>query len=289
MDQLKLAGEMLPLAWRQAGKACFPPDTEEIRLRVGRTPTYLRGGEEQAICTGTVTEEDLLRILEKATGASMHTAAPTLAQGYVSYRGLRIGVCGIGVEENGKMCGMRSVSSLCIRIARACQGICADAARELLKSGFANTLILGRPGDGKTTALRELIRVLADTGRRISVVDERNELAAIDGAKACFDLGRCSDVLTGVPKEVGILMLLRTMNPEILAMDEITKPRDAEAAIQAYGCGVGILASAHASNSDELWKRPVYRDLLQAHVFSQCLQIRRQGAARTYTLEKLGA
>lgn len=289
MDQLKLAGELLPLAWRQAGKACLPPDTEEIRLRVGRTPTYLRGGEEQPICTGIVTEEDLLRILEKATGASMHTAAPSLAQGYVSYRGIRIGVCGTGVSENGKMTGLRSVSSLCIRISRAFPGICDEIAQRLLNSGFSNTLILGSPGDGKTTVLRELIRVLSDAGRRVSVVDERNELASCDRGKTSFDLGRCSDVLTGIPKDEGTLLLLRSMNPEILAMDEITKPRDAEAAIQAYGCGVGILASAHASNSDELWKRPVYRDLLQAHVFSQCLQIRRQGAARTYTLEKLGA
>ena len=289
MDQLKLAAELLPLAWRQACGCVLPPDTEEIRLRVGRAPTYLSRGEERCLCGSQVAEEDLLRILEKATGASMHTAAPTLAQGFVSYRGIRIGVCGNGVEEKGRLGGMRSVTSLCIRIARSCPGICAEAARQLLERGFANTLILGRPGDGKTTALRELIRVLADAGRRIAVVDERNELAAYDGAKAAFDLGRCSDVLTGVPKNEGILMLLRAMNPEILAMDEITKPADAEAALQAIGCGVGILASAHASNPDELWKRPVYRELLQAQVFSQCLRIRRQGAARIYSLEKISA
>ncbi len=287
MDQRKLAAELLPLAWRQAFEGILPPDTEELRLRAGRAPTYLRGGEERPICTGSVTEEDLLRVLEKATGASMHTAAPSLAQGFVSYRGIRIGICGTGVCENGKICGMRSVSSLCIRIGRACHGICSEAAKQLLESGFANTWILGKPGDGKTTALRELIRILSDAGRRISIVDERNELAAYDGATPSFDLGRCSDVLTGVSKDEGILMLLRAMNPEILAVDEITKPRDAEAVLQAYGCGVGILASAHATSLDELWKRPVYRELLQAQVFQQCLWIRRHGAVRTYSLEKI--
>lgn len=287
MDQLKLAAELLPLAWRQAEITRLPPDTEEIRLRVGKAPTYLRGGEERPICRGTVTEEDLLRILEKATGASMHTAAPSLAQGYVSYRGLRIGVCGTGVSENGKMIGLRSVSSLCVRISRAFPGICDEITRVLLNSDFSNMLIIGSPGAGKTTVLRELIRALSDAGRRVSVVDERNELAAYEGGKYSFDLGRCSDVLTGIPKDEGIVLLLRSMNPEILAMDEITKSRDAEAVLQAFGCGVGLLASAHASKPDELWKRPVYRELLQAGVFPHCLCIHRKGIVRTYSLEKI--
>ena len=289
MDRLQIAEELLPAAWRQVPGPLFPEGTEEIRLRCGKAPSYLIGGKEQAFRTSPVEEEQLQRILEKATGASMHAAAASLSRGFLSYRGIRIGVCGTASLQNGAISGFRRISSLAIRIPRACRGICDEAAARLMREGVPNTLIIGRPGDGKTTALRELIRVLSDRGLRIGVVDERNELAAMDVSGPGFDLGRCSDVLTGVDKGEGMTMLLRGMNPQILAMDEITRLSDAEAVLQAQGCGVGILASAHAAGMEELRQRPVYRQLLEQKVFSACLLIRRSGGERRYTLERLGS
>lgn len=287
MDRLQCAVELLPQSWRTAPGPLVPPETEEIRLRIGRAPTLLVGGTERIYRAEPVEESHLLRILEKATGASMHTAAPALAEGYISCRGIRIGVCGTGVYHNGVLSGFRELSSLAIRVPRECRGICDEAARQLLTEGFENTLILGRPGDGKTTALRELIRSLSEKGYRVGVVDERNELAAVDGPAAQFDLGRCSDVLTGVPKAEGAMMLLRGMNPQILAMDEISREKDLDAALQVCGCGVGLLASAHAAHPAELRQRGAYRALLDRGIFARCLLIERHGAERRYRLEKL--
>ena len=195
MDKRREALELLPASWRGSVERLDWDKAEEIRLRVGRRPSLLSSGKEAEFREDTVSEEDLQRILEKATCASMHTAAPSLAAGYVEYKGVRVGVCGAALSREGKICAFRSLSSLAIRIPRECRGICAEAIGRLLQEGFCSTLVLGAPGAGKTTALRELIRRLADSGLRVGVADERNELSAMESGGFAFDLGRCSDVL----------------------------------------------------------------------------------------------
>lgn len=287
MNTLERALDLLPHPWIQAARAFSDHDPEEIRLRVGRDATVLLPGGERSLPGTRVSEETLLRILEIATGASMHTAAPALSEGYLNYRGLRIGVCGTAVMKEERIAGFRHVSSLAIRIPRECREICKKETETLIRSGFQNTLIIGSPGAGKTTVLRELIRRLSENGYRVGVSDERNELAAMDGADAQFDLGKHSDVLTGVPKVEGAMMLLRGMNPQILAMDEISQQRDLDAVRQIFGCGTGLLVSTHGSDPSELKKRPGYRELLDMGVFSYLLRIRKNGANRQYELERI--
>ena len=121
------------------------------------------------------------------------------------------------------------------------------------------------------------------------MVDERCELTgAVDGA-AGFDLGCRSDVLTGVPKAEGAMLLLRSLNPRLVAMDEITRPEDLEAVIELAGCGVGILATAHAADPEGMRLRPLYRELLDAGIFQRTVCIEGQGSARRYTLRELRA
>ena len=289
MDGYERALSLLPQPMRAAAGAFSGSLAEEFRLRIGKAPSILADGKERVFVEKQVQEEDLMRILEKATGASLHTAAPAMAEGYLSYRGLRIGVCGTAVLRNGTVSGFRSVSSLAIRIPRECCGICDRALETLTENGFSNTLVIARPGGGKTTALRDLIRGLSRRGLRVGVADERNELAAVDGPLAQFDLGPCSDVLTGIPKAEAAMMLLRGMNPEIIAMDEITRERDMEAVLQIHGCGVGILSSVHATDPDELRRRRESRELLERGIFRYVLQIQGTGCRRRYRVERLQA
>ena len=179
--------------------------------------------------------------------------------------------------------GFREFSSIAIRIPRECRGICADAVYTLCGRPRFGCIILGAPGSGKTTALRDMIRLFSERGYRVGVADERGEISG-DGE---FDLGSCSDVITGLGKAESAMLLLRGMNPQIIAMDEITQGADADAIREICCCGVELLATAHARNADELRRRSVFAELLDTGTFKYALNIRGAGSARSYELEEL--
>lgn len=287
MNNHEHAMQLLPARYMEEYRQTAFGHAEEIRLRTGRRPGFIYKGTELILSGEPLTETDLIRTMEKATGASVHTAMGEIAKGYVSSRGLRIGICGTAVMSGGEIKGFRNLSSLAIRIPQEHRGICDGVIRELYAQGYENTLVLSPPGMGKTTALREIIRRLSDGGTRFGVIDERNELAAFDGGTAQFDLGRRSDVITGAPKDAAAMILLRGMNPQVIAMDEITKSEDAGVVRDIYGCGVGILASAHAAGTAELKKRPVYRELLAQGIFRSAVVIGMEKGERRYKTERL--
>jgi len=286
MERYELALQLLPgRYWPQLRE--MAPGIEEYRLRVGQPLGIVRCGREFALPGEAVSEDDVLRTLEKATGASLHTAAPAMARGYLNVRGLRIGICGDMLWSENAVRGFRSFSSLALRVPRACPGICDGAIRALYGDGYLNTLILSPPGGGKTTALREMIRCLSDRGTRLCVCDERGELAASEGATPGFDLGRHTDVLAGCPKCEAAMMLLRGMNPQIIAMDEITQREDLLAVQEIVGCGVRLLATAHAASIDDLKRRPLYRELLSLGCFQAVLVIALRGESREYSWSEI--
>jgi stage III sporulation protein AA len=163
------------------------------------------------------------------------------------------------------MSGIRSVRSLCIRIARDIPGIARKYG-----SYKGSILIIGPPGSGKTTLLRDLVRQLS-LRETVAVVDERRELFP-DG---CFDCGKALDVLSGCRKVDGIDMLLRTMGPETIALDEITAEEDCDALLRAGWCGVRLVATAHASSTADLHSRNLYKPLIKHKLFEHILVLRR--------------
>jgi len=283
MYAYKAVIKLLPERIRREFLAADCDDAEEIRIRLGQAPSIIRRGREQAVEGEVVSERDILAVLERATGASLHAAADAMAQGYIDVQGLRIGVCGT-VAANGNF---RNFSSLSIRIPHAPQGICDQVIDSVFSDGLKNCLIISPPGFGKTTALREIIRVLSENGWRIGVIDERGEIAAFDGRRMQFQLGPCTDVLTGVIKSEGAMMLLRGMNVQMMAMDEITKAGDLEVIHEIAGCGVKLLATAHASSYDELLKRELYRDLLNTKVFEYIITVKYGDDGRLYEVMRV--
>ena len=246
---------------------CFE-DVREIRLRLGKPPRLVtRTGCRDL--EGRVEEAELRFVLNAASRYSPWTAE-SLRDGYLTAPGgHRIGVCG---EGNGD--GITHVTSLCIRIARDVSGIARG-----LPSG-ESLLILGPPGSGKTTLLRDLIRLCARSAQ-VSVVDERRELFP-EG----FSRGENTDVLCGVDKPRGIDMVLRSMGPQVIAMDEVTSERDCEALIRAAWCAVRLLATAHADSVADLNRRSVYRPLVKAGLFSKAAVLDRD---RCWHLEEVEA
>ena len=261
-------------------------NVEELRIRLGKNPGIVIENRERLFVSEPSTKQDIKRIIERTTGASYHISESEISNGYISCNGIRIGVCGNVSAVNGQVRSFRNFTSLAIRVPRECRGVCDKLLEKLFSSSLDNTLIISPPGGGKTSALREICRKLSNKNYRIAVVDERNELLSDDGTGG-FDLGPHTDVLTGVSKAEGSIMLLRAMNPQIIAMDEITKECDLEAVSQIAGCGVSIIATAHASSREELLHRKIYRNLLDLGIFKNLIIISGFGHKRIYATEYL--
>lgn len=265
---------VLPPGIRREVDNRYRDTLEEVRLRQGQKVELIMGGKS-CFLPAVATREDLIFPVNTASRYSPWTAA-TAAKGYITAPGgHRIGLCGDCVVQNGQVTAVRHATSLCIRVARAFPGI-GDTAPV---SG--SLLILGPPGAGKTTLLRELIRLRSTKGSCVAVVDERGELFPLGNL---FETGPRTDVLTGCSKSQGIEMALRTMGPGCIAVDEITSAENCAALLTAGWCGVELLATAHAADCRDLYRRPVYRPLAESGLFSKALVLSRD---KSWHLERM--
>lgn len=244
--------------------ACY-----EIRLRAG-CPLVLTGvkdffvGEDASVSTLLPTApvvpkaDELEEALMKMADRSLYNRENELCHGFLTLKnGCRVGVG--GVFSFGRF---SRATSLNIRIAREIKG-CAGALSELADAGL---LIAGPPGSGKTTLLRDLIRTLSNGGKKVCVVDSREEICGISDCGAALDVGINTDVISGVPKAQGVEMALRTMFPDYIAFDEVGSGRELELISESFFSGVAILTTAHARDEKDLLRRPVTARLLDGCV-----------------------
>lgn len=263
---------ILPSRLRQQMDMLGKEDGLELRMRLDRPPMMVRK-KDTVLLEGKAALEDLNYVVNMACRYSPWTASSAAYAFLTAPGGHRIGMCGDALLKDGKMVGIQTLYSLNIRIARDFPGISSGLSRE---SG--SILVIGRPGNGKTTLLRDLIRQLSFK-ETVSVVDERGELFP-----AGFQRGDRMDVLSGCCKPEGIDRVLRTMTPDTIAIDEITAEADTGALLQAAWCGVRLLATAHAANIEDLRRREVYRPLVEKKLFSTVVVMRQD---KTYYAERM--
>jgi len=269
-------------------------EAEELRLRVGR-PLHLTLPEgEVPVAQSYVVGADLEQVLDRATEWSRYTAQESIRRGYVTAReGFRVGLCGTALMTGGDNMDIRDVSSLAVRIPRVWENVARPLLPELLREGrLMNTLILSPPGGGKTTFLRDLVRLVSQGSElaapmRVALVDERGELAAVYRGRPQLDVGAQTDVMDGCAKALAVPMLLRAMNPMVIALDEIALEEDISAVLAAAGCGAVLLATIHAGNKAELRRRSIGRALLDSGVFHRLVEIQGRGTARSCRVEVL--
>lgn len=283
MDGWERALCLLPEKRREAVCRAAPGGCEEVRLRLGRAVSVGAGGREWKTAGPPVLAQELRDVLDRASASSFQAVESQMRRGYVMAGcGVRVGLCGTAVMENGRAEGLRDFSSLCIRVAHEVRG-CADGIfPALARPSFSSTLIVSPPGAGKTTLLRELVRRLSDAGYGVAVADERGEIGAVGEDGAAFSLGERTDVMTALPKAQAVMQLVRTMGPQIVAMDEITDEADARALLAACGCGASLLATVHGASLESVRARPVMRRLLAAGAFEKAVFIRCGAGGRAY-------
>ena len=209
-----------------------------------------------------VTRQDLKETLEYISGYSLYAYEDEICQGYLSVQGgHRVGITGKVILDGEHIRGMKYISCINVRLAHQVQG-CADEVLPYIRNGeqVYHTLIIAPPRCGKTTLLRDMIRQISNgtdriQGKTVGVVDERSELAGCYQGIPQNDLGMRTDVLDGCPKAQGMLLLLRSMSPQVIAVDELGEETDRRALQKAAACGCGLLATLHGTDETDAAKR----------------------------------
>ncbi len=296
--------QIFPLHLRDGLKTLiFSEDSlEEIRIRVGQPILFLMAGKEmyfhkerRTLQNGAddayqITVEDLQSMIKFISSYSIYAYEDEIKRGFLTIQGgHRIGLAGQVVMAGKKILSMSHICFLNIRVAKQKRGCAKELIPYLIdRDSVYNTLIVSPPGIGKTTYLRDTIRILSDgskelAGKQISVIDERSEIAACRQGIPQNDIGRRSDVLDGCLKSQGMLFMLRSMAPQIIAVDEIGTKEDCHALEQALYCGCKIIGTVHAYDVTELTQKPYLRELLEQKMFGRIVMLeKKEGGARGF-------
>ncbi len=271
--------EMFPLTMREELASAYEKDLEEIRIRAN-LPTEFCYSNGVIKHYSKISQAEIEEMLNYLSGYSLYAMEEELRQGYFTIAGgHRIGITGRTsrkhVHSKEMVAGIVDISGMNIRIAHEKKG-CAKQLIPYIRNGdtIYNTLFLAPPGVGKTTYLRDCIRLLSIgelsyPGMKIAVVDERSEIAACYRGVPQNDLGPRVDVLDNCPKVQGMRMLLRTMSPQIIAVDELGGEEDFAAVFQILHSGSKLLGTLHAKNMEELMVKPYMKELFAQKIIGR--------------------
>lgn len=257
----------------------LPGELREIRIRANR-PTVFVTATRTAALSWTPEQQELEALTEALSEHSLYARQEETSQGFLTLRGgHRMGLCG-SVRTSDSQSVLNSIGSVCIRIACEWPGT-ADLLTSRLGSQ-PSVLIIGAPGSGKTTMLRDLARQLSSgrSAKQLAIVDERSELAACVEGVPQLDVGEASDVLAGLAKADAIHWLIRSMAPEVIITDELANDKDASAVLDALSCGIAVCASAHGSSLQDAASRPALAALMARRAFSLYAVLAPEGGGR---------
>ncbi|MBQ8085503.1 MAG: stage III sporulation protein AA [Lachnospiraceae bacterium] len=269
---------------------------QEIRLRVNEPFIILLGGEESFVSEkGTlvgqaeeaykVKQRDIKETLEYISSFSLYAYEDEIKQGFITVAGgHRVGLAGKVILEQGKVRSVKHISFINIRMSHEKKG-CARMIMPYIYDGknIHHTLIISPPGCGKTTLLRDVVRLISDgdekhPGVNVGVIDERSEIGASYMGVPQNDVGIRTDVLDCCPKAYGMLMMIRSMSPAVIACDEIGKREDIDALAYVMNCGCKMIATVHGDSIEDIKNKPVLRKLIEEKLFRRFVLLAGDGS-----------
>lgn len=267
-------------------------ELEEIRFRLNR-PLILITAKEHLTITPKkqlskilengyiVTHQDMEKILHKISQSSIYAWEEEFRRGYITLKGgHRIGLTGKAVLDKGLIKTLKDISGLNFRIAKEIIGVADQIMPYLItrEQRIRHTLLVSPPRCGKTTLLRDIVRQLSTgipsigfLGVNVGLVDERSEIAGTFQGVPQYNVGLRTDVLDGCPKAQGMVMLVRSMSPQVIATDEIGTYEDIQALEEVLNAGVSLITTVHGHNLQDLKQRPYLSKIVEQRLFSRII------------------
>lgn len=298
MNQTEIA-RLFPVSLRQAiQQARFDMEKlYEIRLRVNAPLILIYHGKEYFLTrkgkfSGEESEalfvkpEDLKETMEYISRYSLYAFEEEIRQGFITIQGgHRVGIAGKTVLDGDKIKNVKYISYINIRLSHQIKGCAAPILPYIIRNNqISHTLIISPPRCGKTTLLRDLIRLVSNGNRYfagvpVGVVDERSEIGGCYRGIPQNDLGIRTDILDCCPKSEGMMMLIRSMSPEVVAVDELGDYEDIHAIESVIHCGCKLFATVHGSSIEDIRRKPLLNRLMQEKVFERYIILKNQDRA----------
>lgn len=301
MGKMEEVIEILPMAirWIFQQPIVEFEQLQEIRLRAGlplqiryRGEGYFIDGKGKLRQTSSdgiiISKKQIQESMDYISYYSVYAFQDQLKYGFLTVRGgHRVGVAGKVMLRDGKIIGMKYISGMNIRVAHE-QKRCGKQVFPWLFEGekLCHTLIISPPGFGKTTLLRDLIRMLSNYEYQVSVVDERSEIGASYHGIPQNEIGARTDLMDGCPKAEGISMMIRSMTPEIIAVDEIGTKEDVEALQYGRTCGCVLLGTIHGNSIEDVRRRNWTKEMFLERWFERYILLEGIGKVKEIDNEK---
>jgi stage III sporulation protein AA len=262
---------------------------EEIRIRIGQPIEILCFGKPLYPSERAISAEEAQILISRLSQHSLYALEEELKRGYITIAGgHRVGLAGKVITEHGFVKAIKDISSFNVRIARQKIGIADPLIPFLFQKSWCNTLIIGPPQTGKTTLLRDIARLVSSgfpkkniPSFKAGIVDERSEIGGCVKGVPQHTLGKRVDILDACPKAEGMMMLIRSMSPDVLIVDEIGRKEDGEAILEAMHAGVQMIFTAHGTSIEDAMKRPAMLPLSNLHLFQRYVILNRENGPGT--------
>ncbi|MFD1038455.1 stage III sporulation protein AA [Virgibacillus byunsanensis] len=248
---------------------------QEIRFRLYQPVELIFDHKMEWISTIKPNKKDGIFIVNQLSEFSLYRMEDELREGYITIEGgHRVGLAGKVNTKQGVVKALQHITFLNIRIAKEKLGCAKPIMPYIYKGDYMNTLFVGAPQTGKTTMIRDAARLVA-TGwggveaRKVAIIDERSEIAGSIKGVPQHDLGLRADVMDACPKAEGMMMMIRSMSPDVLIVDEIGSNRDVQALMEAINAGVIVMCTIHGNTLSDLKKRPSLNVLFQQEIFKR--------------------